>query len=405
MTARVEYISLGEMLRREGGSIRTGPFGTTLRASEYSDIGVPVVSVGEIGYGSFQVHRDTRRVGADVLSRLPAYRLNVGDIVFARKGAVDRCATVRESEDGWFLGSDGIRLRLSRSNGLIDPVYLGYALQTAGTRRWLLRNATGTTMATLNQDLLESVPVWIPEKEEQGRIASILDDASDMIDLLQRLIAKSRDVKQSMMQELLAGRTRLPGFAAEWREVKLGEMARPAWARVDPKTVSGRVIELEDIASGGGKILGDSDVSGSLSLKTRFEAGDVLFGKLRPYLRKYWLADRGGYCSTEVWALRSVSSGLVSSYLRYVVEQDDFIERASVAHGTHMPRADWNVVATYDLRLPSVKEQEAIAGVLLDADAEIEALDRRLESARAVKAGMMQELLTGRTRLPAKEDA
>ena len=105
--------TIGEVLEGLGGSLKTGPFGTTLKASEYAEIGgVPVVSVGEEGMGSLRIGPATPRVGEEVLRRLPEYVLQKGDIVFGRKGAVDRCALVRENESGYFLGSDGIRLRL-----------------------------------------------------------------------------------------------------------------------------------------------------------------------------------------------------------------------------------------------------------------------------------------------------
>ena len=86
---------------REIGQIKTGPFGTLLKASEYSGTdGVPLISVGEIGAGQFKVNEHTPRVPAIVIRRLPQYVLRTGDIVFGRKGAVDRSALVTEAEDG-----------------------------------------------------------------------------------------------------------------------------------------------------------------------------------------------------------------------------------------------------------------------------------------------------------------
>ena len=76
-----------------------------------------------------------------------------------------------------------------------------------------------------------------------------------------------------------------------------------------------------------------------------------------------------------------------------------FIEAASEAYGTHMPRSDWNVVKNYELQLPLIEEQTAIASVLSDMDAEIAALETKLAKARPIKQGMMQELLTRRIRL------
>ncbi|MBB6406198.1 type I restriction enzyme S subunit [Arthrobacter sp. AZCC_0090] len=285
----------------------------------------------------------------------------------------------------------------------VDETYLLHYLTANYSNIRGMSNAG--SQDNLSGDIVKSIAVAIPPWAEQRAIAQALTDVDELIGALERLIAKKRDVKQGMMQELLTGRTRLPGISGDWAETVFGDVVRPAGVRVHPKSVSGRVVELEHMESGTGDLRGDSDVSESASLKTRFESGDVLFGKLRPYLRKFWLADRDGYCSTEIWALRPISNEIIGPYLRYVVERDDFIETASAAYGTHMPRADWSVVSKFMVRLPTPHEQHAIAEVLQNADSEIEALERRLESARAVKVGMMQELLTGRTRLPVKEEA
>jgi type I restriction enzyme S subunit len=270
----------------------------------------------------------------------------------------------------------------------------------------LERLDAATSVPTLNRNNLTAYEVMVPlRRVEQAKIAAVMLEADTLIEALEKLIAKKRDVKQGMMQELLTGRRHLPGFTGDWTEAVFGDVVRPAGTRVDPKSVSGRVVELEHMESGTGDLRGDSDVSESESLKTRFESGDVLFGKLRSYLRKFWLADRDGYCSTEIWALRPISNEIIGPYLRYVVEREDFIETASAASGTHMPRADWSVVSKFMVRLPTPREQHAIAEVLQNADSEIKALGRRLESARAVKVGMMQELLTGRTRLPVGKEA
>jgi type I restriction enzyme S subunit len=134
-------------------------------------------------------------------------------------------------------------------------------------------------------------------------------------------------------------------------------------------------------------------------LKAVFEKGDVLFGKLRAYLRKYWRADRSGVCSTEFWVLAPAEDMTTSSYLYQVVQTDHFIEVASQGYGTHMPRSDWSSVSEIELPVPALDEQEEIGRVLGEMDAEIEALHTRLDKARQIKQGMMQELLTGRVRL------
>ena len=88
-----------------------------------------------------------------------------------------------------------------------------------------------------------------------------------------------------------------------------------------------------------------------------------------------------------------------SGFLYAIVQSDPFIAAASISYGTHMPRADWNVMRNFEICLPEAREQLAIASVLSDMDAEIAALEQRREKTRAIKQGMMQQLLTGRVRL------
>jgi type I restriction enzyme S subunit len=170
--------TLGEVLQAEGGSIKTGPFGTTLKASEYSETGVPVISVGEVGCGSLRLRKDTPRVSAETTSRLPEYVLQADDIVFGRKGAVDRNALIKPEENGWFLGSDGIRVRLPRG---VVPRFISYQLQLDATKDWLLQHAAGSTMLSLNQGILERVPMSFPPVREQQAIIEVLGALDDKI--------------------------------------------------------------------------------------------------------------------------------------------------------------------------------------------------------------------------------
>jgi type I restriction enzyme S subunit len=164
----------------DGGSIKTGPFKTTLKASEYSSVGVPLISVGEIGYGTIRIHEKTPRVSPAVTTRLAEYVLQEGDIVFGRKGAVDRSARISAEQRGWFLGSDGIRLRLPETT---DSRFMAFQLQSPASRNWILQHATGTTMASLNQDVIGRIPISLPPLGEQRAIARILGALDDKIEL------------------------------------------------------------------------------------------------------------------------------------------------------------------------------------------------------------------------------
>ena len=192
--------TLGEVVTKGGGSFKTGPFGTTLKASEYSANGVPVISVGEVAYGSLVLRRDTPRVSPQVTERLPEYVLNHGDIVFGRKGAVDRSAWVQLDQHGWFLGSDGIRARLT---SLVDSRFIAYQLQGPHIREWLLQHASGSTLLSLNQTTLSRVPLVMPPLEEQGAIAKVLGALDDKIASNTRLASISAALSRVLFEAAL----------------------------------------------------------------------------------------------------------------------------------------------------------------------------------------------------------
>jgi type I restriction enzyme S subunit len=187
--------TIGELIAREGGSIKTGPFGTTLKASEYTDEGVPLISVREIGHGRFHIDSRTPRVSTAILQRLPEYILQDGDIVFARKGGIERCALVGKKESGWFLGSDGIRLRPPKS---CDSRFLAYVLQAQSVKDWLTQNSTGSTMASLNQATIARLPIALPELIDQRKIADLLQALDDRITLLRETNTLLEQIAQTI---------------------------------------------------------------------------------------------------------------------------------------------------------------------------------------------------------------
>lgn len=171
--------TLGNLQAEGLAELQTGPFGTVLKASEYSEKGVPVISVGEIREGYIQIHDRTPFVSSDVTTKLSKYVLKEGDIVFGRKGSIERNAIINKDQDGWFLGSDGIRLRLNKA---INSVFLSYQLRQKSNQKWLMSNGVGSTMPSLNQKILDRLPIWLPAKNEQDIIAKLLSDLDAKIE-------------------------------------------------------------------------------------------------------------------------------------------------------------------------------------------------------------------------------
>lgn len=195
MTLFGRHTTIGALIDEVGGEVKTGPFGTLLKASEYSNSGVPVISVGEIGHGEFKLHDRTPYVDETVTSRLPEFLLEVGDIVFARKGSVERSALVGAEQKGWFLGSDGIRLRLSEG---VSSRFVRYWISSDETKAWLVQNSTGSTMASLNQATIKRLPIVLPSLIEQREIASVLGALDDKIELNRKTAATLEEMARAL---------------------------------------------------------------------------------------------------------------------------------------------------------------------------------------------------------------
>lgn len=321
-----------------------------------------------------------------------------GDVVITREAPLGEVCAVPANRKVC-LGQRMMLYRPSRSE--TDSAYLLYALTSSAVRGNLLRKIGGSTVGHAKIADIRLLQLPRPSLPEQRAIAQALSDADALLGALDRLIAKKRDLKQAAMQQLLTGKTRLPGFRGAWEPKRFGEVAFVRSERVDPRRVGEQqfCVELEHVESGTGRLLAFTSAGAQSSLKSVFGPGDVLFGKLRAYLRKYWLATFAGVCSTEMWVLGCRAGQLIPEYLSQLVRTDEFIEIASNSYGTHMPRSDWNVVKNYEVTLPSPPEQIVIGQVLSEMDADLKVLEQRREKTRALKQGMMQELLTGRIRL------
>jgi type I restriction enzyme, S subunit len=173
-------ITLGELASQGHAEIKTGPFGTKLKANEYASEGTPLISVREIQLGRVEVAPHTPRVPPNIQARMPEYLLQLGDIVFARKGGIERSAFISEEQVGFFMGSDALRVRFDDT---ICSLFVSYVVRSRQIQAWLLQHSTGSTMASLSGRVLALLPLFLPPLAEQKRIAALLGSLDDLIEL------------------------------------------------------------------------------------------------------------------------------------------------------------------------------------------------------------------------------
>lgn len=389
--------TLGTLIDEGKIVIQTGPFGTVLSAKEFVKYGIPVVAVREIREGYIQIFGETPCVSMETYNRLSKYNLATNDLVFARKGNVERSALIPLTKTKYFLGSDGICLRVITKNLL--PQYLFYAIQSNTVRSFLIQNAYGTTMAGLNEKILSAIPLFLPvDIDEQSAIAETFSDIDRLISSLQKLIEKKKAIKQGTMQELLTGKKRLPGFSGKRKRKKLGnyikfEVGFPFKSQYfNSQHIGLRLIKNRDLKSDDQVYYTTEDVSSEYIVNN----GDVLVGMDGDFTPCIW---RKGVAllNQRVGRIGAFGMDLLFSY--YLLQQP--LQELQIGTGAttvkHLSHFD---VEELELTFPEeIKEQQAIAQVLSDMDNDIEQLEKKLAKYQQIKQGMMQELLTGRIRL------
>lgn len=312
---------------------------------------------------------------------------NKGDILLSAAGTIGRLV-VYDGEPAYFQDSNIVWIandERSVSNSFLYHCY--------SKVNWTTED---TTIARLYNDNLKSIAISAPSLSEQQRIAAFLGAVDDKITQLQKKKALLEDYKKGCMQELFSRELRFKDDTGNafpnWDKQPFGNLVERVNERFNPVSESTNpiLIELENIEGGTGRLVGQSDLAEQKSLKTVFKANDVLFGKLRPYLRKFAWPDFDGVCSSEIWALRS--SSISHGFLYQLIQTPYFNQLANMSTGSKMPRADWATIADSDFEFPALAEQQKIADFLSALDIKIQLITNEIEHAQTFKKGLLQQM-------------
>lgn len=291
-----------------------------------------------------------------------------------------------------------------------DSTYLLYSLQSVPVKESLLRKIGGSTVGHAKVDDIRFLQIPLPPLPEQRAIAAVLSDVDDLINGLDQLIAKKRDIKQAAMQQLLTGQTRLPGFSGEWEAKRLDEIFSISAGKSKSAYVvaGGRywVVDMGSVSIDGRLIVskatnysGDFLSVGDLVMPKDDIGGGGIIGKVG-YIDandSYVLGDHV-YRLTANLGHPLFLSYVINGYRTNTELRKKVIGSAQLGLGRKS-------INEQEVPFPPHDEQTAIAAVLSDIDADIALLEQRRKKIRALKQGMMQELLTGRIRLIQPETA
>jgi type I restriction enzyme S subunit len=336
------------------------------------------------------------------------------DIVFTTEAPLGNVALIPDG-NRYILSQRTILLKTDP--GIAYSPYLYQLMLSEHFQQVLVENASGSTAQGIQRKKFETLQVTCPPLAEQRAIAEALSDMDALLGALDQLIAKKRDLKQAAMQQLLTGQNRLPGFRGEWEVKTLFELAQRKkelfddgdWIESEHITSEGiRLIQTGNIGVGRFTEKDDKKYIYEKSFKSlrckELRQGDLLLCRLAdPAGRACVLPDIGEeriVTSVDVTIFRPPPETADRVFLCNVFSTPEWFRAVSDrSGGTTHKRIARGALGRISITLPPLPEQSAIAVVLADMDSELVELDQRRDKTHALKQAMMQELLTGKTRL------
>lgn len=207
-----EEVSLGEIARRSGGLLQTGPFGSQLHAHEYVLDGIPVIMPQDMVNGELSVER-IARINQRKATALSRHCVQSNDLVFSRRGDLSRCVAIEEEHLGWLCGTGCLLARLPVHE--VNGYWLALVYTQPGVQTQVMGRAVGSTMANLNTSILAAITVARPPVAEQDEIARRLKSLNKRIRYEEEELEKRRFEKKGLMDDLLTGRVRVTPLLAE----------------------------------------------------------------------------------------------------------------------------------------------------------------------------------------------
>ena len=382
---------------------------------QYVPQGVPFYSVENVTANDFE---NTKFISEEEHSTLiKRCKPERGDILMTRitAGVVGDTRII----DWDVYASIYVSLALLKPNNRIESEYLyRYSRSTAFVKDTEKRALTNATPKKINMQDIGSIPIPVPKStKEQRAIATALSDVDSLLDGLDRLIAKKRDIKQAAMQQLLTGKTRLPGFEGEWTLSPLESFVKSDRFAIVDGPFGSQLKVTEYVESGVPVIemehLLDCELPQEIERYITSEKfatlkrsavypGDILISKtgtlgklsiVPPTINRGMITSRLAKITLNS---EKASQGFIFQCL-IKLRVDGYWEK--VSQGGTMQILGIGMLKNAPIPNITVEEQSAITNVLADMDTEIEAIEKRRAKTRDLKQAMMQELLTGRTRL------
>lgn len=383
-------------------------------ASDFRPYGVPFIRANNIRNMGI-LDDDMRFISPDQHGALLKGHLKKNDVLVTTRGEIGQIALVPDRHVDSNINAQLVRI--STSNRSIDHLFFAYSLLSKASQEQLSSLQTGSALKQLPVGRLTQLRLVLAPLPEQRAIAEVLSDVDGLLGSLDRLIAKKRDLKQATMQQLLTGRTRLPGFHGEWEVKRLGSVGKclrgvsyrgdsdlgthdtPHTKRLfrsnnvqDAIIVTDEVQFVNAARVASRQILRKDDILICMANGSKALVGKAAIFRVNDGHEYTFGAFMGCF--------RNSSSEANSAFLFYLFLTAQYRYYINnLLAGSSINNLRPSSIESLEFSMPPLPEQIAIATVLSELDAELSMMEVRRNKTRAIKQAIMQELLTGRTRL------
>lgn len=385
-----EY-KLGEI-----ANVQTGPFGSQLHQSDYVEVGIPSIMPVNIGNRMEIATDKIVFITEEDAKRLTRYRVREGDIVYSRRGDVEKCAYINKQENGWLCGTGCLRIRIDSK--LANSKFVAYYLSTEDIKSWISNNAVGTTMPNLNSSILQQVPLSLPFLDEQRRIASILTSLDDKIDLLRRENATLEAMVETLFRQWFVVEAK-----EEWEEGKFGDILSVKGGTTpstkEPSYWDGNIAwtSPRDVTTLNGLYLFDTEKKitqkgleqissgllpkGILLMSSRAPVGVLAFTELPLAINQGYIAilDDKGYSKEFIYLWLKANMDLVHSY----------------SNGSTFMEISKSSFKSLDLLVPPQSEVEEFVGKVKPYFEKIRVNEIQIQTLIQTRDGLLPRLMSG----------
>ena len=341
-----EKVNLGDISL----NIQTGPFGSQLHQSDYTDLGIPVIMPKDI-QGGVILEDSIARVDELKAKDLDRHKTNFDDIIYPRRGDIAKCAIIKDGQVGWLCGTGCLKVTIDLEKA--NSTFVFYQLNTYEKTSWLEKHAVGATMLNLNAGILGSVPIELPPLPTQQCIASILSRYDDLIENYQQQIKLLEEAAQRLYKEWFVD-LHFPGYEDTkivdgvpegWKKGILDDIALEDGKRISKGCDLSEYkyyLPIECLPKKSFTYINGFDKDLAKSSLIGFEKYNIIFGAMRPYFHKVCIAKEKGMTRTTCFVIKPIKPKLLF-FLYLLLFRDESVNFAtSISVGTTMPYTRWN---------------------------------------------------------------